>query len=120
MSTEHAVRIAGEGRKFGIYLLLATQRPEKVHSNVVSQSDNLVLMRMNSSKDLNYIAEVFSQVPMPLLNQSPSFSQGEALLAGRITSGVTFARFEGRLSYEGGSDVPSTWAAQVHLDESAN
>lgn len=120
MSTEYAVRIAGEGRKFGIYLLLATQRPEKVHSNVVSQSDNLVLMRMNSSKDLNYIAEIFSQVPMPLLNQSPSFGQGEALLTGTITSGVTFARFEGRLSYEGGSDVPNTWAAPGHLNGSAS
>jgi uncharacterized protein len=120
MSTEHAIHIAGEGRKFGIYLLLATQRPEKVHSNIVSQSDNLVLMRMNSSKDLNYIAETFSQVPVPLLNQSPGFSQGEALLTGKITSGVTFTKFEGRLAYEGGGDVPATWAVQDHLSESAS
>jgi DNA helicase HerA-like ATPase len=115
MSAEHAVRIAGEGRKFAIYLLLATQRPEKVHSNVVSECDNLVLMRMNSSKDLNYIAESFSQVPPPLLGQSPGFSQGEALLSGKIVSGEAFAKFEGRLSYEGGSDVPTTWAEQRYL-----
>lgn len=120
MPTEHAIHIAGEGRKFGIYLLLATQRPEKVHSNIMSQCDNLVLMRINSSKDLNYIAETFSQVPEPLLHQSSSFSQGEALLSGNITSGVTFAKFEGRLAYEGGSDVPATWAVQGHLNESAS
>ena len=49
MATEHAVRIAGEGRKFGLVLLVATQRPQKVHENVISQCDNLVLMRMNSA-----------------------------------------------------------------------
>ena len=52
IATEHAVRIAGEGRKFGLVLLVATQRPQKVHENVVSQCDNLVLMRMNSRSDL--------------------------------------------------------------------
>ena len=41
LATEHAVRIAGEGRKFGIYMLVATQRPQKVHENVISQCDNL-------------------------------------------------------------------------------
>ena len=34
IATEHAVRIAAEGRKFGIYMLVATQRPQKVHENV--------------------------------------------------------------------------------------
>ena len=31
LATEHAVRIAAEGRKFGLYLLASTQRPQKVH-----------------------------------------------------------------------------------------
>ena len=51
LATEHAVRIAGEGRKFGIYMLVATQRPQKVQENVISQCDNLVLMRLNSAAD---------------------------------------------------------------------
>ena len=118
LSTELAIRIAGEGRKFGIYLLLATQRPDKVHPNVESQCDNLVLMRMNSGRDLNYIAETFSQVPLPLLSQSPSFSQGEALVAGKIVSDVVFVKFEGRLTPEGGGDVPTIWAAQGYPGES--
>src|SRR5919197_3541864 len=49
LATEDAVRIAGEGRKFGLYLLLAIRRPDKVHVNVMSKCDNLVLMRMNSA-----------------------------------------------------------------------
>ena len=63
LATEHAVRIAAEGRKFGLYLLTSTQRPDKVHPNVVSQCDNLVLMRMNSATDLAYAGEIFSFVP---------------------------------------------------------
>ena len=63
LATEHAVRIAGEGRKFGLVLLVATQRPQKVHENVVSQCDNLVLMRMNSRSDLAVLSETFSFVP---------------------------------------------------------
>ena len=49
LATEHLIRIAGEGRKYGLYLFLSTQRPSKVHQNVLSQCDNLMLMKMNSS-----------------------------------------------------------------------
>ncbi|MBA3073382.1 MAG: ATP-binding protein, partial [Anaerolineae bacterium] len=106
------IQIAGEGRKYGLYLLLASQRPEKVHANVVSQCDNLFLMRMNSEKDLKYIKEVFTQIPSPLLDQSTLFEKGEALVAGKIVGGVTFTSFEGRQSMEGGNDVPPTWATK--------
>ena len=51
LATEHAVRIAAEGRKFGLYLLVCTQRPQKVQENIISQCDNLVLMRMDSAAD---------------------------------------------------------------------
>jgi DNA helicase HerA-like ATPase len=42
------IRIAAEGRKFGLYLLVSTQRPQKIAENVLTQADNLVLMRLNS------------------------------------------------------------------------
>ena len=103
--------MAGEGRKFGIYLLLATQRPGKIHNNVLSQCDNLALMRMNSSADLNHLADILSQVPRSLMNQASMFKQGESLLAGGIVLNPTFAKFEGRISVEGGSDIPASWAA---------
>jgi uncharacterized protein len=37
LATEHAARFAAEGRKFGLYLLVATQRPQRVNELVVSQ-----------------------------------------------------------------------------------
>ena len=110
LATEHAVRIAGEGRKFGLYLLVVTQRPLKVHENVVSQCDNLVLMRMNSVADLQHVGSVLSYAPSGLVELAGSFRQGEALVAGKLVSHPTLGRFGARLSEEGGSDVPADWA----------
>jgi hypothetical protein len=112
LATEHAVRIAGEGRKFGIVLLVATQRPQKVHANVVSQCDNLVLMRMNSRSDLALLSEVFSFVPHSVLALATEFRQGEAVVAGKLVPSPTLGRFGPRWSVEGGADVPADWAAR--------
>jgi hypothetical protein len=110
IAAEHAARIAAEGRKFGLYLLVSTQRPQKIDEHVLSQCDNLVLMRMNSVSDLEYVGELFSFVPGALLRQATDFRLGEALVAGKITSHPALLRFGARISAEGGSDVPADWA----------
>jgi DNA helicase HerA-like ATPase len=107
--TADAIRIAGEGRKFGLYLIVVTQRPQKVHENVLSQCDNLVLMRMNSTADLGHVARVFSAVPTGLIDRATTFAQGEALVAGKVASHPALIRFGSRISQEGGADVGG-WA----------
>ncbi|HEX5028587.1 MAG TPA: ATP-binding protein [Gaiellaceae bacterium] len=110
LATEHAARIAAEGRKFGLYLLVSTQRPHRVNELVVSQCDNLVLMRMASTGDLSYVADVLSVAPRALLERATSFRMGESLVGGKIASHPAFVRFGPRISEEGGADVPATWA----------
>jgi DNA helicase HerA-like ATPase len=105
LATADAVRIAGEGRKFGLYLIVVTQRPQKVHENLLSQCDNLVLMRMNSTADLARVAEVFSFVPPGLVDRAAAFAQGEALVAGKVSSHPALIRFGARITEEGGADV---------------
>jgi hypothetical protein len=105
LATADAVRIAGEGRKFGLFLIVVTQRPQKVHENVLSQCDNLVLMRMNSTADLSHVAEVFSFVPPGLIDRAAAFAQGEALVAGKVASHPALMRFGARITEEGGADV---------------
>ncbi len=109
LATADAIRIAGEGRKFGLYLIVVTQRPQKVHENVLSQCDNLVLMRMNSLADLGHVGEVFSFVPGGLIDRATTFAQGEALVAGKVASHPALIRFGSRISQEGGADVAG-WA----------
>lgn len=109
LATEDAIRIAGEGRKFGLYMIIVTQRPQKVHENVLSQCDNLVLMRMNSTADLAHVKELFSFAPSGLVDRAADFEQGEALAAGKIASHPALIRFGARITAEGGADV-SGWA----------
>ncbi len=110
-AAEYAIRIAGEGRKFGLYLLVSTQRPQKIAENVLSQADNLVLMRLNSLADAAFTQAVFSFVPPSLIDRAVTFHQGEALIAGKISPQPALLRFGTRITQEGGADVPATWAA---------
>jgi uncharacterized protein len=103
--TERLIQIAAEGRKYGLWLLLSTQRPSKIHPQVLSQCDNLMLMRMNSPGDLAELGAVFGFAPEQMLRTSPFFAQGEALFAGGFVPAPMFARMGARLTQEGGSDV---------------
>jgi uncharacterized protein len=76
---------------------------------VLSQCDNLVLMRMNSVADLAYVAGVFSFAPPGLVDRAIAFKQGEALVAGKIASHPALLRFGSRITHEGGADVAG-WA----------
>ena len=102
---ERLVQIAAEGRKYGLWLLLSTQRPSKIHPQVLSQCDNLVLMRMNSPGDVAELTNVFGFAPPAMLHASQFFSQGEALLAGGFVPAPGIVRMGARITYEGGSDV---------------
>jgi uncharacterized protein len=112
IATDRAVQIAAEGRKYGLYLLTSTQRPHKVHDEVVSQCDNLVLMRMNSQADLEDLARVFSFVPEGLVRGATTFAMGQALVAGKIVDRPAYVRMGARVSEEGGADIPAAWATR--------
>ena len=104
--TQLVVQIAAEGRKFGLWLLLSTQRPSKIHPNVLSQCDNLGLMRMSSPGDLAELAKVFGYAPAELLSASPGFPQGRALFAGGFVDEAALVQVGARVTEEGGADVP--------------
>lgn len=103
---DRLVQIAAEGRKYGLWMLLSTQRPSKIHPGVLTQCDNLTLMRMNSPADLADLADVFGFVPRQLLDRAERFTQGEALIAGGFVPLPTVVKVRGRLTPEGGVDVP--------------
>jgi hypothetical protein len=111
LATDYAVRIAAEGRKFGLYMLVCTQRPQKVQENIVSQCDNLVLMRMASEADLAYTGDLLSFAPRALLDGATGFRLGEAFIAGKLVSHPALIRFGARVAEEGGSDVEAGWAS---------
>ena len=110
-ATEFGTLIAGEGRKFGLHLFLASQRPSKVHPNVLSQCDNLILMRMNGVDDIADLQTAFSHVPPMLISESLGFGLGQALVAGPLAPLPVLAQIGTRLTPEGGGDLPTTWTS---------
>lgn len=102
---ERIVQIAAEGRKFGLWLLLSTQRPSRVHPSIISQCDNLALMKMTSPVDLDELATIFGFVPPAMLARASRFKQGEALFAGGFVPAPTMVAMGPRLTREGGADV---------------
>lgn len=103
--TEQLVQIAAEGRKFGLWLLLSTQRPTKIHPNVLSQCDNLALMRVNAPRDLAELADVFGFAPADDIRRSAEFAQGQALFAGGFIAEPSFVQMGERITEEAGGDV---------------
>lgn len=110
-AAEHAIRIAAEGRKFGLYLTVSTQRPpedrrERALAGRQPRPHAVELARGYGA----FTQGVFSFVPPSLIDRAVTFHQGEALIAGRISAQPALLRFGARISEEGGSDVPATWA----------
>jgi hypothetical protein len=60
---------------------------------VLSQCDNLLLMRMNSEADLAHLRDTFSFVPAGLIRRATTFRQGESLVAGKFVPHPTYVRF---------------------------
>jgi DNA helicase HerA-like ATPase len=106
MLADQIIQIAAEGRKFGLWLVLSTQRPAKLHINALSQCDNIALMRMNAPNDLRVLGDTFGFIPSELLEQAASFSQGQAIFAGGFIADASIIQMGERLTAEGGRDVP--------------
>lgn len=99
------IRIAAEGRKYGLWLLLSTQRPSRIHPSILSQCDNLALMRMSSSADLDELLKSLSYAPGDIARLSPGFKQGQALFAGGFIDSPQQVQMRARITEEGGADV---------------
>ena len=102
---DRLIQVAAEGRKYGLWLLLSSQRPSKIHPQILSQCDNLMLMRMNSPDDIAELGQAFGFAPRAMLRASNGFVQGEALLAGGFAPVPMLVQVRERLTRQGGSDV---------------
>jgi DNA helicase HerA-like ATPase len=75
-------RIAKEGRKYGVYLGLVTQRPFEIDPNIISQCNTLFVMRLSNDRDQALIRSAVSDAASSLLTFVPSLGTGEAFVFG--------------------------------------
>ncbi len=75
-------RIAKEGRKYGVYLGLVTQRPAEIDTNIISQCSTLFVMRLSNDRDQALIRSAVSDAAANLLSFVPSLGTGEVFAFG--------------------------------------
>ena len=81
-SRESIERIAKEGRKYGISLLLASQRPSEISETIFSQCNNFVALRLTNPNDQNYVKKLLPDTMGDLIDKMPALKAGEGLLIG--------------------------------------
>lgn len=75
-------KIAAEGRKFNLGLIIITQRPANVSKGVLSQCSTQAIFRLINTNDLNQIKEVVEGVSEAEVNLLPHFETGQAIFSG--------------------------------------
>ncbi|MFN7133885.1 MAG: ATP-binding protein, partial [Myxococcales bacterium] len=81
--------LASEGRKFGIGLVIASQRPARVSKDVLSQCNTHTIFRVANVEDLQAIAGSFEAASRPLLEQLPGFDTGRCIVGGSAVGMLT-------------------------------
>lgn len=89
-STAVFERIAKEGRKFGVSLLLASQRPSELSETVVAQCGTVIAHRLTHEADQNLLKHATALSSRSLLDQLPGLAQQHALVTG-VSIGVPAA-----------------------------
>lgn len=75
-------RIAKEGRKYGVGLVVTSQRPSEVNRTVLSQCNNVIAMRLTNADDQNVIRRLLPDSLVGFGDMLPVLDVGEALVVG--------------------------------------
>jgi len=75
-------KIAKEGRKFGLSLLVASQRPSELSRTVLAQCNSFIVHRIQNPDDQEYFKSVISGINRELLDQLPALAQQQAIVLG--------------------------------------
>ena len=79
-------RIAREGRKYGIGLMLVSQRPADVESTVISQCGTWLVLRLTNAADQQHVARFLPDGLVGMTRVLPTLAQQEALFVGEGAS----------------------------------
>lgn len=75
--------IVKEGRKFGFFLTIASQRPADISPTIMSQLHNFFVHRLVNDKDLTMVENTMPTLDKTAFDMIPSLGQGEAVLTGK-------------------------------------
>ncbi|AKV97705.1 ATPase [Marinobacter sp. CP1] len=75
-------RIAKEGRKYGLSLMVVSQRPSEVSETIFAQCNNFVALRLTNNADQNYVKRLFPDNSSGITDILPNLAPGECVVVG--------------------------------------
>jgi len=79
-------RIAKEGRKYGISLMIVSQRPSEISDTIFSQCNNFVVMRLTNPSDQSYVTRLLPDTISNVTDNLPALEAREAILIGEAVN----------------------------------
>ena len=87
-------RVAKEGRKFGLSLVIASQRPSEISPTIISQCANFVSHRLQNPDDIDHFRRIIPIQARRLLDQVTILASGEAIVFGSAFHIPTRVQFD--------------------------
>ncbi len=112
-------RIAKEGRKYGVGLMVVSQRPADVSRTILSQCNNFVVMRLTNDRDQGVVRRLMPDALAALVDVMPLLDKGEALVLGDAMLLPTRLRFDPPAVHPDSQtrDFWTDWASMAPDDE---
>jgi DNA helicase HerA-like ATPase len=116
-----ASKVAREGRKFGMSLVVVSQRPRRVDQDVLSQMGSFAIMKLTNPEDQNHIREASEAISEDLLQNLPSLNVGEAVLIGEWVNIPAVVKIDHVAEKRTGADISATslWATEEKMSQVA-
>ncbi|MEZ0346794.1 MAG: ATP-binding protein [Infirmifilum sp.] len=105
MSSDIIKTITAEGRKFGVFLILVTQRPSKIDSDALSQCNSQIILRVTNPLDQIAVQEASERLGKEMMSDLPGLNVGEAVIVGELTRVPVIVKVRERRTREGGADI---------------
>lgn len=81
-AVESFEKIAKEGRKYGVALMIVSQRPSDVSATILSQCNNIISLRLTNADDQSTVRKLLPESLESLLEALPIMDVGEAMVVG--------------------------------------
>ena len=105
LSSKPLATIASEGRKFGLGLMVISQRPAKIDKNVLSQCGTQIILKVTNPNDLKAIAASIEGLTNGMTDDISSMPIGTAMVVGAGIESPLLVEVRPRESRHGGSGV---------------
>jgi len=98
-------RIAKEGRKYGLSLMIVSQRPSEISETIFSQCNNFVAMRLTNPTDQQYVKRLMPDNVSAITDTLPVLERQEALIIGDSIPIPTIVRIKELTEKPASSDI---------------